>query len=152
MTIKGILKEDLHQALRDGDTARKSAIRLLRAEILVEEKAGEQQRELSEEEIQSVIARQVKQRRESIDAYASGGRADLVAQEEEALRILLEYMPKQMTREEITAAAQDVISRVDAASPKQIGQVMRELMPEVKGRADGRLVNEIVRELLAQPS
>ena len=74
----------------------------------------------------------------------------MAAQEEAELQILLEYMPKQMTREEITAAAQEVIEELHATDPKQIGQVMRELMPKVKGRVDGRLVNQIVRELLAK--
>jgi len=150
MNLKDKLMADLRQALRDGDTLRKSTIRLLQAAITVAEKAGERQRILSEEEIQAVIAKQVKQRRDSIAAYTHAGRADLAAQEEAELQILLEYMPKQMTREEITAAAQEVIEELHATDPKQIGQVMRELMPKVKGRADGRLVNQIVRELLAK--
>lgn len=149
MKIEDRLREDLYQAMRDGDAVRKSSIRMLRAAIVVEQKAGKKQRDLTEEEIQTVIATQVKQRRESIEVFSEAGRSDLAEREERELQILLEYLPKQMTREEIISAAQEAIARIQATGPGQIGMVMRELMPKVKGRADGRVVNQIVRELLA---
>ena len=149
MKIEDRLREDLYQALRDGDRVRKSSIRMLRAAIVVEQKAGKQQRDLTEEEIHAVIAKQVKQRRESIEVFTEAGRSDLAEREERELQILLEYLPKQMTRAEIISAAQEAIARIQATGPGQIGVVMPELMPKVKGRADGRVVNQIVRELLA---
>ena len=148
MGIKDRLAQDLVQALRARDSQRKLAIRMLRAAIINEEKAGESQRELTEDEILGVISRQVRQRRESIEAYQAGGREDLVEEETAQLSILLEYLPKQMSREEIIVAAEQAISEVAATGPKDMGQVMRCLMPRLKGRADGRTVNQIVRELL----
>jgi uncharacterized protein YqeY len=152
MGMKDRLAQDLVQALKARDTQRKLSIRMLRAAILNEEKAGASQRELTEEEILGVISRQVRQRRESIKAYRQGGRQDLVDEETAQLNILLEYLPKQMSREELVAAAQQAIAEVGATGPKDMGQVMRCLMPRVKGRADGRTVNQIVQELLASAS
>lgn len=149
MKIEDRLREDLYQAMRDGDTVRKSSIRMLRAAIVVERKAGEQQQDLTEEEVQAVIAKQVRQRRESIAVFTEAGRSDLAEKEVQELQILLEYLPKQMTREELISAAQEAIARIQATGPGQIGAVMRELMPKVKGRADGRIGNQVVRELLA---
>jgi len=149
MGMKDKLAQDLKRALRAGDTQRKSVIRMLLAAITNEEKAGKSERELTEEEILGIVSRQVKQRKESIEAYEKGGRQDLVEEETAQLSILLEYLPEQMSRGEIVAAASQAISEVSATGPKDMGQVMRCLMPRLKGRADGRTVNQVVRELLA---
>jgi len=151
-SMKDRLMGDLQTALRDGDKQRKLTIRMLRAAIINEEKVGESPRELTEEEILGIIARQVKQRRESIAAYQKGNRQDLVEEEQVQLSILLEYLPKQMTREEIVATVQQAIAEVGATGPQDMGKVMRHLMPRLKGKADGRTVNQVVRELLAQAS
>ena len=151
-SMKDRLKRDLWQALRDGDKQRKLTIRMLQATIINAEKAGDSPRELTEENILEIIARQVKQRRESIDAYQKGNRQDLVEEEQIQLSILLEYLPKQMTREEIVASAQQALAEVEATGPQDMGKVMRHLMPSLKGKANGRTVNQVVRELLAPAS
>jgi uncharacterized protein YqeY len=151
-SMKDRLMGELHQALRAGDKQLKLTIRMLQAAIINEEKAGESPRELTEEEIQAIIVRQVKQRRESIAAYQKGNRQDLVEEEQVQLDILLEYLPRQMTREEIVATAQQAMAEVGATGPQDIGKVMRHLMPSLKGKADGRSVNQVVRELLAPTS
>ena len=106
------------------------------------------QTEFGDADILGVIAKQVKQCRESIDAFKEGNRPDLVAEEEAEVAILESYLPQQMTRQEITAAVSKVIAEVGAKGPGDMGRVMGKLMPQLKGRADGREVNTVVVELL----
>jgi uncharacterized protein YqeY len=147
MSLKDRLAEDLKQAMRQGDERRKSTIRLVRAAITnTEIERGE---ELGDDGVLAIIARQAKQRRESVTEFAKAGRRDLVDQEEEELQILLSYLPAQMSRDEIEVAAQQVIAEVGATSRAQMGEVMRRLMSQLKGKADGGLVNQVVREILA---
>jgi hypothetical protein len=96
-----------------------------------------------------VISREVKQHRESIAGFSKGNRQDLVAKEEAELAILHEYLPQQLSREEIAQAACDVIEQVGAMGPGDKGKVMSQLMPQLKGRAEGREINEVVANLLA---
>lgn len=105
---------------------------------------------LGDEDVLAIIAKEAKQRRDAIAEYKKGGRQDLVEQEEAELQILMEYLPRPMSREEIEAAAREVIAQVGATGLAHMGQVMRPLMARLKGRADGRLVSEIVRRLLAE--
>jgi uncharacterized protein YqeY len=146
MNLKDRLTEDLRQSMRQGDERRKSTIRLVRAAIINAE--IEQGEDLGEDEVLAIIAKQAKQRRESVAEFAKGGRQDLVDQEEEELQILLSYLPAQMSRDEIEVAAQQVIAEVGATSMAQMGEVMRQLMSQLKGKADGSLVNQVVREIL----
>ena len=148
MSLKDKLMEDLKQALREGDERRKSAIRLAMAAIRNAE--IEKRRELDDGEILQIIAKEVKQRRDSIAEFAKAGRQDLIDQEKAELEVLLAYLPRQMTREEIEEAARRVIQEVGATGLSQMGKVMGRLMPQVKGRADGRLVSEVVRALLSE--
>jgi uncharacterized protein YqeY len=148
MGLKEKLQEDLKQAVRDRDETRKTTLRLALAAIKNAEIA--KGRELDNNELVAVISQQAKQRRESIAQFAEGGRQDLVAQEEEELKLLLEYLPRQLSEEEIRTRASEVIEQVKATSPAQMGEVMRVLMPELKGKADGQVANRIVRELLAE--
>jgi len=151
MGLKEELTEDLKQAMRQGDERRKSTIRLVRAAIAnAEIERG--RRELNDDEVLAIIAREVKRRREAIEEFAKGGRQDLVDREQAELDILLEYLPRQMTKEEIEAAAHRVIEEVGATSLAQMGKVMGRLMPQVKGRADGKVVSQVVREILASKS
>jgi len=149
MSLKERLMEDLKRAIKERDERRKSTLRLVRAAI-VNAEIERYRQELDDEGVLAIIANEAKKRRESIAEFAKGGRQDLVDQEEAELQILLEYLPKQMTREEIVAMAQRVIEEVGATGPAQMGEVMRRLMPQLKGRADGRLVNQIVTRLLAE--
>lgn len=148
MSLKERLMEDLKRAIKERDERRKSTLRLVRAAI-VNAEIERYRQELDDEGVLAIIANEAKKRRESIAEFAKGGRQDLVDQEEAELQILLEYLPKQATKEEIVAMAQQAIEEVGATGPAQMGEVMRRLMPQLKGRADGRLVNQIVREILA---
>ena len=147
MTLKDKLSDDLKQAMREQDENRKVALRLLRAAIVNEE--VEKGHPLDDAEVQAVALRQAKQRREAIEAFRAGGREDLVAAEESQLQVLWDFLPQQMSREEIERAARESIARVGASGPGDLGAVMRDLMPRLKGRAEGSLVNQVVKELLA---
>ncbi len=148
MGLKEQLENDLKQAIRSKDELRKTTLRLLLAAIKNAEiaKLGE----LDEKELTAVISQQVKQRRESIAQFAKGGREDLVAQEEGELKILLGYLPPQLSEEEIRARAREVIEQVEATGLSQMGEVMRVLMPQLKGTADGQVVSRIVKEILGE--
>jgi uncharacterized protein YqeY len=148
MELKEKLAEDLKQAIREKDTTQKTTLRLALAAIKNAEIA--KGRELDGKELMAVISQQAKQRRESIAQFAEGGRQDLVNQEEEELKILLRYLPRQLSEEEIRARASEVIEQVRATGPAQIGEVMRVLMPELKGKADGQVVSRIARDLLSE--
>lgn len=146
MNLKDKLTEDLKQAMRQGDERRRSTLRLVMAAIKNAE--IQERRELDEGDLQAIIAKEAKQRRDSIAEYEKGGRQDLADQEKAELQILLAYLPEQLSREEIAAQARQVIEEVGATSMAQMGQVMGRLMPLMKGKADGHLVNQVVKELL----
>jgi hypothetical protein len=145
--LKQKLADDLKEALRGGDKVRRSVIRLLLAAINNTEIA--RQATLEDADIYGVIAKEIRQRQESIDAFKLGKRDDLVAQEEAELAVLQGYLPQQMTREEILAAARQVIAEVGAVGLGDKGKVMPKLIAQLKGRADGRVINEVVTELLS---
>ena len=145
--LKQKLSDDLKQAMRSGDTIKRGAIRMLMAAINNAEIA--RQAKLEDSDIFGVIAKEVRQRRESIEAFKQGNRQDLVDKEEAELAILQEYLPQQMTREEVVEAARKVIAEVGAEGLGDKGKVMPVLMAQLKGQADGREINEVVGELLS---
>jgi uncharacterized protein YqeY len=145
--LKQKLTDDLKQALRDGEKVKLSVIRLTIAAINNAEIA--RQATLEDADIYGIIAKEIRQRKESIEAFKQGNRPDLVAQEEAEMAILQGYMPQQMTREEIIAEAGKVIAEVGAQGIKDKGKVMPKLIAQLKGRADGREINEVVTELLS---
>ncbi|RLC72436.1 MAG: GatB/YqeY domain-containing protein [Chloroflexi bacterium] len=147
MTLQERLTADLKQALKTGDTTRRSVIRMIIAGIKNAEIA--KSAPLDDAGVMDVLAKQAKQHRESIAEFSKGNRQDLVAKEEAELAIILEYLPKQMSREEIAAAARQVIEQVGARGPGDKGKVMSQLMSQLKGKADGREVSDVVSELLA---
>ncbi len=146
-SLKQKLTEDLKQALKNKDKVRRSIMGLVMSAIKNAEIS--RQADLPDSDILGIIAKEVKQHHESIDAFKLGNRQDLVAQEEAELSILEEYLPRQMTRDEIITEARRVIAEVGAQGPGDKGKVMPRLIPQLKGRADGREINEIVTELLA---
>jgi uncharacterized protein YqeY len=146
MHPKEQLQADLKQAMKSGDELRKTTIRMALAAIKNVE--IDKRRELSEEEAAEILLHEIKQRRDSIAEAEGAGRDDVVAQEHAELEILEEYLPKQLSREEIEAEARAIIEELGAQGPKDTGKVMGALMPRVKGRADGKLVSEVVRQLL----
>ncbi len=145
--LKQKLMDDLKQAMRGGDKVRRLVIRLVMAAIKNAEIA--RQAALDDTDILGIIAKEVRQRRESIEAFRLGNRQDLVAQEEAELAILNEYLPQQMTREELIVAARRVIEEVGAQGLGDKGKVMPKLIAQLKGRADGRDINAVVSELLS---
>jgi hypothetical protein len=148
MTFKQRLQEDLTSAMRDQDEARKRTLRSALSAIKLEEvEAG---RELTDAEVLAILQREAKQRRETLEELDRVERPELLATEQADLLILQEYLPQQLSRAEIEDLAGRVIADGGAAGPGDIGQVMRVLMPQVKGRADGKLVSQVVLELLSQ--
>ena len=146
-SLKERLNNDLKQAMRGGDKMRRSVFRLLLAAVKNAEIA--RKAALEDNDILGVIAKEARQREESIEAFKQGNRHDLVAQEEAELAILQEYLPQQMTRDEIIAEARRVIEEVGAQGPGDKGKVMPKLMAQLKGKADGREINTVVTELLS---
>jgi len=145
--LKQKLMDDLKQAVRGGDKVRSAVIRLLMADIKNAEIA--RQVDLEDADILGIVAKDIRQRKESIEAFKQGDRHDLVAQEEAELAILQEYLPEQMTRKEIIAEARRVIDEVGAQGLSDKGKVMPKIIAQLKGRADGREINAVVTELLA---
>jgi uncharacterized protein YqeY len=146
MSLQQRLDNDLKGAIKSSDKVRTSVLRMLKA--AVKNKQVEKNRELSEEEIISVISTLSKQRRESIELFLKGGREDLADKEKQEILILQSYLPDQLTPEELDRLIIEAIQESSAEGVKDIGQVMRLLMPRVKGAADGKVVNQRVKELL----
>ena len=147
MNLKERLSADLKQAMRDKDTSRKNAIRMARAAIKNAE--IEWQREASDQEVMTIIAREVKRRTEALELFRKGGREDLVAEEELGLQALKQYLPEQLSEAEIEAVVRQVVADLQATGPAQLGAVMRQAMMQLRGKADGHLVNRIAREALS---
>jgi len=146
MTLRERLDEDLKAAMKAQDALKVSVIRLARSEIRNMEIA--KGAPLIEDDVLQVLGREVKRRREAIEQFQKGGRADLVDKETAELQLLSEYLPQQLSEAEIVGIAQEVISELHAASKADKGRVMSVLMQRVRGRADGKLVSETVDRLL----
>ncbi|MDY7033724.1 MAG: GatB/YqeY domain-containing protein [Thermodesulfobacteriota bacterium] len=147
MSLNDKLVDEMKQAAKAKDKLRLSTIRMIRASI--KNKEIEKKKELDDKEIIETISTLVKQRKESITQFRQGKRDDLVRKEEAELEILLSFMPKQLSREEIEAEVMKAIQETEAESVRDIGKVMKILMADLAGKADGRVVNEIVRERLS---
>ncbi len=140
------IEADLKSAMKSGDKPRVATLRLLLAALKNEKIQA--QRELTAEEVEAVLRRSVKQRRDSIEQYARGGRQDLVDAETRELTILEEYLPRGMSDAEVEAALKDIIQKKGFSSARDVGLAMKELMAEHKGRVDGKKAQEIARRLL----
>jgi uncharacterized protein YqeY len=148
MPLKEQFSADLKDALKAKDELRKGTLRFLMAAVHnAEIEAGHQ---LDDNDVLAVLSKQAKQRRESIEEFRKAGRDDLVAKEEAELAVLVGYLPPQMSREEIAAEGRRVIAETGARGPADKGKVMPVLINELRGRAEGREINEVVSELLAQ--
>lgn len=146
MTLEERLQKDFKEALRAGDKERVSTLRLLKAAIT--QKAKEKGKDIDEAAVLDVLNSAAKQRKEAMEAYHKGGREDLSAKEQRELEIIQQYLPEPLSDDELVACVDAVISELGATSPKDMGKVMKVIMAEVKGRADGGLVNRIVKERL----
>ena len=147
MGLKRQLQENLKDALRARDEHRKSVIRMALAAIVNAE--VEHGGELDDAGVIVVLRGEARRRRDTIAELRQADRPEMLAKEETELAILEEYLPQFLSREEIAEEARQVVAEVGATGMKQMGVVMRQLMPRLKGRADGRIVNQVVRELLA---
>jgi uncharacterized protein YqeY len=155
MSIKRKLESDFKEALKARETLRVGCLRMLKSKILEREVALRADRgkdyELEDDEAQAVIAAYGKQRRDSIESFRQAGRDDLADKEEAELAIVNAYLPRQLSGEEIERIVREAIEESGATSPRDMGKVMKLVMPRVKGAADGKRVNEIVRASLQPP-
>jgi uncharacterized protein YqeY len=146
MTLKGQLLEDMKTAMKSKEALRLSVIRLAKAAVMNLEIA--RGHELNDQEMIEVLAKEVKQRQDSIPEYEKAGRADIVETLRSEIKILQQYLPVQLSEDEIRELVKAAIAETGASSKKEMGKVMGALMPKTKGRADGKLVNQIVNSLL----
>ena len=146
MSLKDQLKDDLKSAMKDKDSVRKNVVQLIKAGVLQIEK--DKQITLDDEGVLEVIAKQLKQRRDSLPDYEKSGRDDLVEGLKREIEILMGYLPAQLSHEELEVIVKDAIAATGAQSLKDMGKIMAEVMPKTKGRADGKEINQIARALL----
>jgi uncharacterized protein YqeY len=141
------LQEEMKAAMKSGDKEKLSTVRMLISEI--KKVQIDQKKELTDEEIIQILQRYAKQRKESIKQYKEAGREDLAEKEERELKIVQEFLPKQLSEEEIKKIVEEVINETGASSMKDMGRVMKAVMEKVKGRAEGSVVSSIVKEKLS---
>ncbi|MCD6551968.1 GatB/YqeY domain-containing protein [Thermotoga sp.] len=146
MSLKEKLMSDLKEAMKKKDALRVNTLRMVLTTLKNLE--VEKMKEASDEEVMEALMKEAKKRREAIEEYEKHGRAELAEKEREELEIIESYLPKQLSEEEIREIVMEAIKEVGAASPKDLGKVMKIVMPKVKGRADGKFVNKMVREIL----
>ncbi len=146
--LKKKLADDLKQAMKSGNTVKRDTLRLLITSINYAESA--KQAPSTDADVLGAVVKEVKRHQESIDAFKLGKRADLVAKEEAEMVVLQSYMPKQLSRDEIVAAVKEVMAAEGAKGPGDKGKVMQQLMPKLKGKADGKEINDVVTQLLSQ--
>lgn len=146
MSLMEKLTVDMKETMKQGEKERLSVIRLVRGAVRQAEIDGK--KTLSDDEIIGVITKEVKMRRDSIEEFERGGRSDLVEKTQAEIAILMPYLPAQLSPDEVRQLVETAVAEVGATTAKDMGKVMGVLMPRVKGRADGKLVNEIVRALL----
>jgi uncharacterized protein len=147
MTLSARIESAMRDAMRARDEQRTQTLRMAMA--AAQNLRIERRRDLTDEEVIDVLSRQVKQRRESIAMYRDAGHEDRAAAEEAEAAILAEFLPEQLAEADVERLARDAIAETGAASPADLGRVMGRLSPRTKGRADGRLVSDVVRRLLA---
>lgn len=148
MSLRQQIQEDLKNALRNKNREKLSVLRMLQSAIKNREIEKKDKDELTDEEVIEVVSSEVKKRKDAAEEYKKVGKEDAAEKEQEEIEILMNYMPEQMSEEEIREEVRKVISEVGASSEQELGKVMGTIMPRVKGKADGALVNRIVREEL----
>jgi uncharacterized protein len=149
MNLKEKINEDLKSAMKSGDKIRLETIRSIRALILEFEKSGSG-KELSEEEALKMLNSAVKKRKDSIEQFAKAGRTDLVEKEQEELEILNEYLPKQLSEDEIRNEVKNIAAKIGAIGKQDFAKLMPQVMKELKGKADGKIVRTAVEDFLGK--
>ena len=148
MSLKETLLQDLKAAMKDKDIIRKNTIQLVRSGVLQIEK--DNQVELDDDGVLDVVAKELKKRRDSLPEYEKSGRTDLIENLNREIEVLLGYLPKQLTEDEIHKIVEETIAETGAATMKDMGKVMGAVSPKVKGRADNRVVSGYVKKLLSK--
>ena len=146
MSLKERLADDLKAAMKDKNVVRKNAVQMIRAGVLQIEK--DKKITLDDEGVLDVIAKQLKQRRDSLPDYEKSGREDLIAELRAEMDVLMEYLPAQLSREELEEIVRQAVADTGASSMKDMGKIMSAVMPKTKGRADGKMINEIAKAML----
>ena len=148
MTLRERLQDDTTAAMRSGDTLRRDVLRMVQNAVYNADKA--KHTTMSDDEIVGVITREVKTRRESIEAFRKGGREDLAAKEEAEIAILADYLPEALTEDELQALVDEGVVATGASSARDLGKVMGWLSPKIRGRADGKVASGLVAQALAR--
>lgn len=146
MNLSDRLNDDMKQAMKSQDKFRLTTIRMVRATI--KNREIDLKRPLDDEEVLEIVGREIKQRKDSLQEFTKAGRDDLAKNVAAEIDIISEYLPKQLTEEEIKVIVQQTIQETGASSKAEMGKVMSALMPKVKGLADGKLVNQLVQQFL----
>ncbi len=146
MSLKDLLLQDLKTAMKDGDSVKKTAVQMARSAVLQVEK--DTKVTLDDDGIVEIIAKEVKKRMDTLPDFEKSGRDDLIDNLKAEIEVLKKYLPEQLSEAEIESIVKNAISSTGAVSAKDIGKVMQALMPETRGKADGKLVNQIVKKLL----
>lgn len=148
MTIKEKLNADLMAAMKGKQELKTSVLRMLKAAVLKFEVSGEKRKEATDDEVLQIIGKEVKQRRDSIDAFKKGNREDLASKEESEMKMLQDYLPAQLSDDELRKIAEEVVAKTGATTKAEFGKVMGAVMAQVKGKADGQAVSRVVGEFL----
>jgi uncharacterized protein YqeY len=148
VTLRERIQADITAAMRSGEALRRDTLRMAESAIYNAEKRD--RRTFSDDEVAAVIAREVKTRRESVEAFRKGGREDLAAKEEAEIAILAAFLPEQLSETEIEALVREAVAVTGATGPRDMGKVMGFVAPKTKGRADGRLVSQVAGRVLAE--
>lgn len=146
MSLKDKLMEEFKSSMRNKDTIRKNTVTMVRAAI--KQREVDERTELGDEGVLEIISKQLKEKKMAIEEFRKGNRQDLVELTEAEMSILLEYLPKQLTEEEVEQIVRETIDEIGATSLKEIGIIMKAVMPKVKGKADGNMINQAVRKIL----
>jgi uncharacterized protein len=147
VSLRDRIQSDVTAAMRSGDSLRRDVLRMAQNAVYLVEKRDK--RVLGDDDIAAIVTREVKTRRESVDAFRKGGREDLATKEEAEIGILSEYLPEQLTDDQISALVAEAVAATGAGSARDMGKVMGWLSPRTRGRADGRRVSELVARALA---
>ena len=147
MSLKDKLMDDLKSAMKDKDTVRKNAVQMVRASVLQFEKDNKVT--LDDDGVVEVVAKEVKKRKDVLPEYEKSGRSDLIDDLKKEIEVLMAYLPQQMSEDEIEALVIEAISQTEAKTMKDIGKVMAVIMPKTKGKADGKVINLLVKKHLS---
>lgn len=148
MSLKEQLMADLKKAMKEKDKTRKDTITMVRAAI--KQKEVDERIDLTDEDVQAIISKQVKEKKKSIDEFKKGNRQDLVDATNAEMEILYDYLPKQLSEQELKDIVQETISRLDIHSKKDMGRLMQDIMPRIKGQADGQTINRLAQEFFTE--